>query len=393
MTTTEVETANVLESIRQITPEIAERSAEIEAGRNVPADLIDKLADAGAFRMFVPRMYGGEEMSLLEAMAVIEEVASADASAGWNVMIGADFAPVFGRFSRKVLDEEIYPDGPGTLARGAFAPKGVAIPSDGGYIVKGQWPLGSGSYQHDWIMGSCMVIEDGRPRMTDDGVPAMKLAMLPANEARFLETWDAVGLRGTNSNDIVIDERFVPEHHTADFFGPAEVDTPLFRLPIRLALGPTHVAVVLGIARGAIDDLRGVAKTKRPAFNPTMRLAADPVFQSRLGQLDTRLAAVRALAERETRTIWESAVAGEPVEPLAATRLRAMVAHAHTECVAIVNEVFGLAGSNALYSRSPLQRRLRDVRVAAQHAAASGEIYQIVGALLVGEDVPPAALA
>lgn len=393
MTTTEVETTSVLESIRQITPEIAKRSAEIENGQNVPADLIDKLADAGAFRMFVPREYGGEEMSLLDAMAVIEEVAGADASAGWNVMIGADFAPVFGRFSRKVLDEEIYPDGPGTLARGAFAPKGVAIPTDGGYIVKGQWPLGSGSYQHQWIMGNCMVIEDGQPRMTEYGVPAMKLAMLPAGEARFLETWDAVGLRGTNSNDFVIDERFVPEHHTADFFGPTEVDTPLFRLPIRLALGPTHVAVVLGIARGAIDDLRSLAKTKRPAFNPSMRLAEDPVFQSRLGLLDTRLAAVRALARQETRVIWDCAVAGEPVEPLAATRLRAMVAHAHSECVVIVNEVFGLAGSNALYTSSPLQRRLRDVRVAAQHAAASAEIYQIAGALLVGEDVPPAALA
>ena len=105
-----------------------------------------------------------------------------------------------------------------------------------------------------------------------------------------------------------------------------------------------------------------------------------------------RLSSVRALAEREVSLMWDAALSREPITPLAATRQRAMVARAHTECVEIVNEAFGLAGSNAMYNTSTLQRRLRDVRTAAQHAAASAEIYTIVGALLVDEDVPPAAL-
>jgi alkylation response protein AidB-like acyl-CoA dehydrogenase len=216
--------------------------------------------------------------------------------------------------------------------------------------------------------------------------------MVPTKDIHFVDTWDSVGLRGTNSNDLVIDDVFVPEHHTGQFFGTAQVDTAMFRLPIRLALGPTHVAVALGIAEGALNDLRMLAKTKRPAFNPALRLAEDPVFQFRLGQLDIRLAAVRALAEKESRLIWDAAVAGEPISHVASVRQRAMVARAHTECVEIVNEAFGLAGSNAMYNTSTLQRRLRDIRTAAQHVAASAEIYQILGALLVGEDVPPTAL-
>jgi alkylation response protein AidB-like acyl-CoA dehydrogenase len=242
------------------------------------------------------------------------------------------------------------------------------------------------------MIGSCIVLRNGAPVMTDAGVPEMVLAMVPAREAQFVQTWDSIGLRGTNSNDFVLKDVFVSHDHTAQFFGPATVDTPLLRLPVRLALGPTHVAVVMGIAEGALADLRKLAKTKRPAFNPTLRLAADPVFQYRLGQLDIRLASVRALAEKEVTLMWDAALAGEPISPLAATRQRAMVARAHTECVEIVNEAFGLAGSNAMYNTSTLQRRLRDVRTAAQHAAASAEIYTIVGALLVDEDVPPAAL-
>lgn len=385
-------TGTVLSAVRALTPEIADRANEIEVAKLVPADLIDRLSAAGAFRMFVPRQYGGEEMSLSEAMAVIEEVARADASTGWTVMIGADFAPVFGRFPQHVLDGQIYPDGPDTMARGAFAPKGVAIRTEGGYLVNGQWPLASGSYEHQWMVGSCIVLQNGAPIMTEAGVPEMVLAMVPAHEAQFVQTWDSVGLRGTNSNDFVLKDVFVSNDHTAQFFGPATVDTTLFRLPVRLALGPTHVAVVMGIAEGALADLRELAKTKRPAFNPTLRLAADPVFQYRLGQLDIRLASVRALAEKEVNLMWESALANEPISAMAATRQRAMVARAHTECVEIVNEAFGLAGSNAMYNTSTLQRRLRDVRTAAQHAAASAEIYTIVGALLVDEDVPPAAL-
>jgi alkylation response protein AidB-like acyl-CoA dehydrogenase len=394
MTAIEADTATgtVLSAVRALTPEIADRANEIELAKLVPADLIDRLSATGAFRMFVPRQYGGEEMSLSEAMAVIEEVARADASTGWTVMIGADFAPVFGRFPQHVLDGQIYPDGPDTMARGAFAPKGVAIRTDGGYLVNGQWPLASGSYEHQWMVGSCIVLQNGAPIMTEAGVPEMVLAMVPAHEAHFVQTWDSVGLRGTNSNDFVLKDVYVSNDHTAQFFGPATVDTTLFRLPVRLALGPTHVAVVMGIAEGALADLRELAKTKRPAFNPTLRLAADPVFQYRLGQLDTRLASVRALAEKEVNLMWDSALANEPISAMAATRQRAMVARAHTECVEIVNEAFGLAGSNAMYNTSTLQRRLRDVRTAAQHAAASAEIYTIVGALLVDEDVPPAAL-
>jgi alkylation response protein AidB-like acyl-CoA dehydrogenase len=391
MTTIEAST-KVLDAVRELTPEIARRADEIEKAKMVPADLLDRLADAGAFRMFVAREYGGEEMSLPDAMAVIEEVARADASTGWNVMIGADFAPVFAKLSKEVLDNEIYRDGPNAMARGAFAPKGVAAITDGGYMVNGQWPLASGCYEHEWVMGNCIVLDNGMPRMSDEGLPEMKLVMVPTAQAQFLETWDSVGLRATNSNDFVLKDVFVPEHHTGEFFGAAGVDTPMFRLPTRLALGPTHTAVVLGIAEGALDDVRELAKTKRPAFNPMVRLAEDSVFQYRLGTLETRLAAVRALSEKETQRMWDIALSGKPVETMDAVRQRASVARAHTECVEIVNEAFGLAGSNAMYNTSSIQRRFRDIRTAAQHVAASAEIYQILGALLVEEPVPASAL-
>ena len=229
----------VLDAVCKLTPEIAERSDEIEEKRCVPADLIRGLADTGAFRMFVPRVYGGEEVDPVTAFQVIEEVAKADASAGWNVMVNADFAPVFARFPRETLDE-LYGSGPDSYARGALAPKGIAVPVEGGYMAQGRWPLASGSYEHRWAVGNCIVLDDGKPRMNSNGIPEMRLLMVPAENAEIISTWDAVGLRGTCSDDIAFGEQFVPERRAADIFaGASAVDSPLYRIPPRTLLGPT----------------------------------------------------------------------------------------------------------------------------------------------------------
>lgn len=385
--------SDVLDAVRKLAPEIAERSDEIDEKRRVPEDLVTKLIDAGTFRMFTPRVYGGEELDPVAVFRVIEEIAKADGSTAWTVMIAADFAPVLALFPRETLDE-LYGDGPDVFARGALAPKGVAVAVDGGYIVQGRWPLASGSYEHQWAVGNCIVLEDGKPRMRPDGLPEMRLVLVPADQAEVINTWDAVGMRGTRSDDIVIGEQFVPERRAVDIFNAQSVlESPLYRIPTRVLLGPTHIAVACGIAAGAVDDLATLAKTKRPAFNPMLRLATDPVFQNKLGHLDTRLSALRALMLARTEHAWQQAAKGQPLPPEEILRSKAAVAHCHAETVTIVNEAFAIAGSSAVYNSSSLQRRWRDVRVAAQHVVGSEDNYRFLGGFLAGEELPPNALS
>jgi hypothetical protein len=277
-----IATPSVLEAVRSLAPEIAARGDEIEQTRAVPADLLEKLTAAGVFRMLLPREFGGEQLDLPEACRVLREIAQADGSAGWTSMIGADFAIVWGRFPRDVL-EEVFANGPDVMVRGAFAPKGIAVAGTDGFVVSGQWPLASGSYDYQWVMGNCVVLEDGAPRIGPDGIPDTRVALVPADQASFLDTWHSMGLAGTASNDFVISDQFVTERHAASFFGGSVVDAPLYRMPLRVALVPTHSAVCLGIAEGLVQDLGQLATTKRPAVNPRQRLAEDPVFQWRLG--------------------------------------------------------------------------------------------------------------
>lgn len=392
MTPTTQATSPALEAVRQVTPEIAARADEIDQARKIPADLLGKLTAAGAFRHLLPREVGGEELDLVASMRLLEEISAADGSTGWTVMIGADMAVVWARFRRDLL-AEVFAAGPDVFARGAFAPRGVATAVDGGYRIRGQWPLASGSFDFQWVLANAVVAgSDGAPVMTPLGVPETKLIVVPAGQATFTPTWNSMGLRATTSDDFVLDDVFVPTERTGDFMGPGHWDSPLFQLPFRAALGPSHAGVALGIARGALADVRELAKVKRPAFNPGVRIAQDPVTQSRVGQLEVRLAAARAYAETTARDLWDQGMRGEIITPTDVLRLRSMVAHVHTECMAVANEAFSLAGSNALYLSSSLQRRWRDIRAASQHAGASTEVYQVLGALAVGEEVPPAAL-
>jgi alkylation response protein AidB-like acyl-CoA dehydrogenase len=385
--------SDVVDAVRKLAPEIAERADEIDEKRRVPADLIEQLTEAGAFRLFTPKPYGGEELDPMTAFRVIEEIARADGSTGWTVMIAADFAPVFTLFPKETLDE-LYASGPDVFARGALAPKGVAVAVDGGYVVQGRWPLASGSYEHRWAVGNCIVLEDGKPRMRPNGVPEMRLVIVEADQAEIIKTWDAVGMRATCSDDIVIGEQFVAERRTTDLFAAQSIiDSPLYRIPPRVLLGPTHIAVAVGIAQGAIDDVAALAKTKRPAFNPMLRLATDPVFQHKLGQLDTRLAAVRSLILDCASRAWDRVQDGQPLPSEDILRSKTAVTYGHAETVAIANEAFAIAGSNSVYNSSSLQRRWRDARVAAQHVVGSDDNYRYLGGFLAGEELPPNALS
>jgi alkylation response protein AidB-like acyl-CoA dehydrogenase len=384
--------SEVHEAIAQLVPEIAARAAEVEERGCIPVDLFDALVATGCFGAHLPTAYGGLELPLREVNSIIEEIARADGSVGWVTMI-AVFTPVPVALFLKDCFEEVYASGPNPYVRGALAPKGMAVPVDGGYLVSGQWPFASGGPQPQYAIGNCVVIDDGEQRRTPSGVPDMLVAMMPAADVEFLDTWHVTGLRGTDSCDFIARDVFVPLRCTTNVFTASPcVDIPMARVPLRVAFAPAHGALAVGIAQGALDDITTIAATKRAAMNPSKRLAADSVFQHTLGDQAMRLQAARALLAHHSELIWTAATTGHELTAVEIIAARSMAGCVTTLCVDVVDSAYSLAGSSSLYDTSPLQRRLRDIHVATQHIAATSETHRTLGALLVGEPVPPQAL-
>jgi alkylation response protein AidB-like acyl-CoA dehydrogenase len=382
---------DVDQAVAGLVPEIAARAAEIEQRGRIPADLFDALAATGCLGAYLPTAYGGHGLPLGEVNAVLEDLSRADGSVGWVTMVAVAATIGVALFPKRCFDE-VYASATARV-RGSAAPKGMAQPVDGGYMVSGRWPFASGGPQPTHVVGHCVVLDSGAPRLTALGTPETVLALMPAADVELLDNWHVVGLCGTDSCDFVARDVFVPLGWTTNFLTASPcVDIPLARVPIRVAFAPGHAAVAIGIAQGALDDIVAIAATKRAAMNPTQRLAADTVFQHTLGEQAMRLQAARALLAHHSELIWTAATTGRELTAVEIVAARSMAACVTSVCVGVVDSAYTLAGSSSLYDTSPLQRRLRDIHVATQHIAATGETYRTLGGLLVGEPVPPSAL-
>ena len=378
----------VLGKVRALRPEIRERAAEIEALRRVPPDLVDKLKAAGVFRMYAPESHGGLEVDFPEGLKVISEVARADGSTGWAVMIGSAGALILSRLPRQTFDQVFAAYGPDMIQAGlAGAPRGRAERVEGGYRVSGEWPFSSGCEHADFIIGACVVTEGGEPLPGPiEGMPLVRIVGLPAKAWTIKDTWSVAGLKGTGSHTTVLKDVFVPEAQTLELGGPSCLPGALYN-----GLGPwiplMHGAFATGLAEGVIDDLIALARTGRRQLFARAAMQDSPIFQYELGQLAAEVAAAKALLEARAVLQWRRAQAGELGSPAVqpdSAQAGLWVTHA---ALKVADAGFVLAGAAALYDASPLQRRLRDMNAATQHAVVQKQNYQGLGAGLLS---PPA---
>lgn len=381
----------IIQAVRDLAPTIRARSAEIEAARRIPLDLLNDLTAAGCFRMLVPKTYGGDEIDLLSSIEILETLTTADGATGWTVMIGCE-APLLACLLPRETFDALYAKGPDVIIGGAFAPQGTAQVIDGGYRVTGRWAFASGCQHCSWLFGNCVVIEHGTPRPGPiEGMPETRAMLVRAAEVEILDTWKVSGLRGTGSHDLAMNDLFVPTSQTFDiFFGHSAIPGPLFTFP--LPEFSLHIGTVaLGIATGALEDVTTLVKTNKRRLYARASLAETPLVQYRLGHAEVSLRAARTLLRTEAENLWrsalESSVGSGPMETTLNTRILASVAWVVQTCVAIVDTCYSVGGATAIYDTSPLQRRLRDIHTLSQHASVAEGTLTRAGAVLIGQPI------
>ncbi|MEU4422852.1 acyl-CoA dehydrogenase family protein [Actinoplanes sp. NPDC024001] len=354
----------VLRRANELAPSLQARSAELDAARQLPADLVAELKAAGFFRMFVPRSHGGHELDLRTGMAVLETLATAEPAVGWTVMIGSETPQLLAFLGRETFDK-IYATGPDVIVAGGFSPQGTATPTADGYWVDGRWAFGSGSTHADWIFGNCLVAP------IDPETPRMRSMLVPASQARIVDTWKVLGLLGTGSHDVELSDVHVPAEHTFDLFaGTSSVPGPGFVAPLMhfvLHLG----AVAVGIAQGALDDTVALATGGKQRLYARAKLTESQLFQVNLGRADLTLRAARALLASTADEVWELCSTDPAGLAAAGPRVSATLAWVTEAALSTVDTCYRAAGGQAARDSSPIQRRFRDMHTFSQHAAAA----------------------
>ena len=374
----------LLAAVGSIRPEVEESSGEGESLMTLPAATVSALADTGLFRMKLPETLGGIEADLMTQYEVIEAMAYADASAGWCLMIGATSIAMLGAFLPDAAVSEVFRGQRVPLAAATFVPTGSATRTDGGYTLRGRWPFASGVRHSDWLSVGALV-PDGQ-----SDAPRHLMFALPTSKARIHDNWDTIGLRGTGSCDVTLEDVFVPTPYAFDLLsGEPARGGPLYRLGMPAFVAYEHAAFALGVARRAVDAIVELAPSKKRGLPPT-GLVERGSFQRDLGELDSRLRAARALVLEHNREAWDAVTTGQKPGARLQTELRGVAAFATDVALDVVTQAYRYAGGGAVYKPNILERAVRDLHTASQHLMVSNSAYEIRGKVMLGmTDVNP----
>lgn len=380
----------MLERARALGPELRDRSEEIDDLRRLPDDLVEGLIDEGFLRFWVPEAYGGGEISLLEGLETFVELARHDTAVAWCTFIANTTALVAGLI--EPTHAETLFGSPRAVAGGFAAPVGRARPVPGGLRVSGRWQWGSGT-QHCTVVGGgvLLVDDDGKPHPREDGLLA-PFVLMEREDVHLLDTWHALGVRGSGSTDYEASDVFVPEGRWVELTkATPHVDGPLYRFSLFTLLAGGIGCTAIGVAERTIEEFRALALGKTPQGSGRT-LAERPAAQVDLARAEATVESARLFLFDAYRHAWETAVAGDPLTIDQRRRIRLATTDATQRCADTVSRLHRTAGGEAVYRRCPIERLFRDANVISQHAMAAERTYELAGRLSFGLEADTATL-
>jgi len=379
----------------ELMPVIRSYRDEIDREQRLPKALVERCHAAGFYRLVRPRVLGGLQVDPLTYLRVVELLAEAAGSVGWN-LCNNNIAQLVTLGLPDEGIQEIYGHGDDVAIAGtAVQGGGRAVPVDGGYRVTGRWPFGTGCQESAWMLGSFQILDGDQPRRSPDGASVYWRGVFQRSEAQIVEgSWDVAGLRATGSFDWTVDDVFLPERRTMVHAG-VPLDNQWshwpgisYALPAQAWVGPHHSAVITGIARAGIDALIELAAEKTPRGR-TGRLCENPQVQDAVGRADAILNAGRAYRTATITEIWNTVAAGGETTLEQRTRCRLAAVHA-ADCAREAMDLMYRQGGSTSYRRdSRLAECWRDLQVVGQAVTVAPEWYPIGGRVFLKMDPGP----
>jgi len=301
--------ADLLARAKAMIPVLRARQAETEAAGRLLESTNHEFLDAGFYRIVQPRRFGGYEFGLDSYVRVMMEIARGCPSSAWVLALVSGHPIMLADFA-ELGQLEAYGE------HGDYRCPSVGSPvpvkrEPGGFRVSGGWDYASGCDVSTHVMVSGLIPEE-------DGRFTARLMLVDRKDFTIVDNWRMIGMQGTGSRRVVIDDIFVPEYRTAPMTmwqapGKGAVHSnPMYNGRkgsfFLIELG----AVVIGTAKGALDLYEEICRTKKMRFSPKMFLFESHEFQQYYGGAQSKLDAAEALLLKVTEQ-YIDACAADPV--------------------------------------------------------------------------------
>lgn len=362
----------VLDAVLEHADEIAALGPANEAAARLEDAAAKVLRETGVMRMLQPATHGGHEAHPREWAETVMKIASLDGAAGWVAGI-VGVHPWEMAMADERVQADVWGQDQDTWIASPYAPMGVLKPVDGGYVFNGHWQFSSGTDHCDWIfLGAFLGDEEGKAIMTP---PVNMHVILPRSDYTIVpDSWDVVGLKGTGSKDVVVQDVFVPEHRVLPFAkvisgkAPQEagLTNPTYHVPFSTIFPLGITSAVIGICEGALAHHLAYQKTRVQVTGT--KIKDDPYVLSAISEAAADIAASRTVLLDGVSRMYDAVAAGHrPGFDERAPSRRNQV-QAAWRAVRAVDEIVARSGGNGLRMDNPIQRFWRDAHMGLAHA-------------------------
>jgi 3-hydroxy-9,10-secoandrosta-1,3,5(10)-triene-9,17-dione monooxygenase len=367
--------AAVVSGVRDLLPVLRDRAQEAEDARRLSAETVKSLAETGFFRLLQPARFGGYEADPRTFLTCVRDIAAACGSTGWVASVIGVHNWQLGLFPDRA-QQDVWADDPGIRMSSSYAPTGRIRAVDGGFRVSGRWSFSSGCDHATWVLLGG-IIPPG-----EDGTPAdFRTFLLPIADYTIEDVWHTVGLRGTGSNDIVVDDAFVPAYRTLSFNdtarcvcpGQEQNTAPLYRIPYGSIFSYAITTPIIGMATGAYHAHVTYLRDRVRAAYAGVRAAEDPYSQVRVANAASDLDSAWLALEANMRDLMDHVTAGRKLPMPLRLRVRRDQVRGTELAIHAVDRLFENSGGRALAVGTPIQRFWRDAHAGRVHAINDAE--------------------
>ena len=361
-------------------------AAEAERARTLTPAIVDRMWATGLMSAFNPVEAGGVEPSFTEMIETWIEMAWQDGSFGW---VGIANLPSSFAAAAYLPDEgfaEVFTAHRNHVTMGGqFFPNGQGHVSEGGFKLSGSWSFGSGTGHSEYVAAGFFPMDDGEMRWISEGVPDMRVAVVPREEITFNDGWYVQGLKGTGSYDYSAQDVFVPEHRTFALFSrePRRGRSPATRMGLMPVTAAGHASWALGVAKSMLDDVQELAATKF-RMSDMASLASRPTFQKGLAHHVAAWRAARLLVVEAFTTAEAAVASGEALTPALRADMRVAAVYATDVSRQCAEWAHLVAGTSSIREGSRLERAFRDMYTGSQHAFISEKVAMDAAQIWLG---------
>jgi alkylation response protein AidB-like acyl-CoA dehydrogenase len=381
-----METRSALGRARELQTLLDRHGPEMDRRRELVPEVVEALVASDMLRLLLPRSLGGQEIDLIDYAKACEALAWADASTAWfvnqsNVSSATSAAAMPPEAARALFA------GPREgLAWGAKHGLSRAIRVEGGYRLSGTWSFASGG-RHTRLLGAHSAVQnpDGSPHIRY-GRPDDRSFVFLRSEARIVDDWQVLGLRGTGSDTYTVEDLFVPDAHAPARDAPEErrEKGPLYTIQSTLLYATGFCSVSLGVGRRLLEAYIALARGKHSRASSNA-MAVNNAVQREIGQLEARLSAARAFLHEVALEAYEAAAA-DRLDLDLRMRLRLATTHGMNEATDVSIACYRAAGTTAILEAQPFERRFRDAMSVSQHLQAMLPHIEMVGRHILGTE-------